>query len=161
MHTPLLDGIRKEAGIPWHVLGSTQPWILPVAGAAIGGGAGALIDSENRLRGGLIGAGVGGAMGLGGQQLLGRTLGGQKMQLKALTGQEVKKYMKANNLTKDQAKTLLGNINKEMGGGLDRNFVGLRPRQAADSLSKTPYKDFKESLPLVRKNLVNTIQYFL
>ena len=146
MHTPLLDGIRKEAGIPWHVLGSTQPWILPVAGAAIGGGAGALIDSENRLRGGLIGAGVGGAMGLGGQQLLGRTLGGQKMQLNALARQEVKKYMKANsNLTKDQAKKLLGNINKEMGG----------------LVSKTPYKDFKESLPLVRENLVDTIQYYL
>ena len=145
MHTPLLDGIRKEAGIPWHVLGSTQPWILPVAGAAIGGGAGALIDSENRLRGGLIGAGVGGAMGLGGQQLLGRTLGGQKMQLKALTGQEVKKYMKANNLTKDQAKTLLGNFNKELG----------------DIVNKSPYKDFKESLPFVRENIADTMRYNL
>ena len=145
MHTPLLDGIRKEAGIPWHVLGTTKPWILPVAGAAIGGGAGALIDSENRLRGGLIGAGVGGALGLGGQQLLGRTLGGQKMQLKALTGQEVKKYMKANNLTKDQAKTLLGNFNKELG----------------DIVNKSPYKDFKESLPFVRENIADTMRYNL
>lgn len=40
---------------------------LPAAGAVVGGGAGALIDDENRLRGAATGAAIGGLSGLAGR----------------------------------------------------------------------------------------------
>ena len=83
MNTPFLDGITKEAGIPWATL-ADKPWILPAIGGVAGGGAGALVDKENRLRGGLIGAGGGAALGLVGTKVLRSTKLGKGLQVKDL-----------------------------------------------------------------------------
>lgn len=54
MHTPILDGIRKEAGIGWKAtLGGGLLGVIP--GATIG----AITDVDNRLRGAAWGAGIG------------------------------------------------------------------------------------------------------
>jgi len=53
--TPILNGIEKEALSP-RMIGL-------LSGTTVGGTAGALIDKDNRLRGGLIGAGAGGGLG--------------------------------------------------------------------------------------------------
>ena len=83
MNTPFLDGITKEAGIPWATL-ADKPWILPAIGGVAGGGIGALVDKENRLRGGLIGAGGGAALGLVGTKMLKSTPLGRSLRMKDL-----------------------------------------------------------------------------
>lgn len=65
--TPLLDGIRKQAFYLYQLPASK---FAPVIPALLGAGSGALIDKENRVRGALIGAAVGGGVGLGAKEYL-------------------------------------------------------------------------------------------
>jgi len=62
-----LKGTGSKASKSLDSLMTSTPWAVPAAGAGLGAGAGALIDDEDRLRGALIGGGIGGLAGLGGQ----------------------------------------------------------------------------------------------
>ncbi len=65
-------------------------FIAPLAGAALGGGIGALSSKKNRLRNALIGAGVGGSVGSAGEYTLpGLGLGGK------YTAQDLAQYIKS------------------------------------------------------------------
>ena len=72
MHTPYLDGIKTaglrafmRSGGAKKMLASPQFLISGGGGALAGGAAGAYLDEENKLRGGLIGAGSGLLIGAG------------------------------------------------------------------------------------------------
>lgn len=131
----MLDEIRKEAGIPWHQLGTFKPWMLPLSGAVLGGGSGALLDRENRFRGGLIGAGAGALAGYGSRALLNRTLAGTNMQRTSFGNSFLKRLQKLPNKGK-------GTLTSEQ----MENARKLVIRRIGGARKKIPYETFRSNL---------------
>ena len=129
MNTPYLDGIRKEAGIPWHQM--ARPWVLPTVGGVLGAGAGAAIDEKNRLRGGAIGAGAGALAGLGGMKILRGTKKGQSTVRKAMELAEQRAAM--NNLK------IRGENQRNLRKWLKEDLKG---RPIPDKMSKADFSEW-------------------
>ena len=133
MNTPLLDGIIKEA-IPWHQIG--RPVLAPVVGGLLGGTAGYLADGENRWRGALTGAGIGGLAGLAGSQLLNRTAAGQRMMTQSGT--------KA--LAKDLKRAIPEGLKKKDVAKIKQFTEHLESPITAEGYVKVPYADIRKRM---------------